>query len=47
MIATQKLSGKVAFVVGGSRSIGGAIAKRLAADGAAVALTYLDQTKNT
>jgi 3-oxoacyl-[acyl-carrier protein] reductase len=34
------LSGKVALVTGGSRSIGAAIVKRLAADGAAVALTY-------
>lgn len=34
------LAGKVALVTGGARSIGAAIAKRLAADGAAVALTY-------
>jgi len=36
----QKLAGKVAVVTGGSRSIGAAIAKRLAADGASVAITY-------
>ncbi|WP_431224784.1 3-oxoacyl-ACP reductase family protein [Serratia sp. L9] len=41
MSTTQSLQGKVAFIQGGSRGIGAAIAKRLASEGAAVALTYV------
>ena len=35
-----KLEGKIALITGGSRGIGAAIAKRLASNGANVAITY-------
>lgn len=37
---SNRLSGKVALVTGGSRGIGAAVVKRLVQEGAAVALTY-------
>jgi len=40
-MTTHTLSGKVALIQGGSRGIGAAIVKRLAAQGAAVAFTYV------
>jgi 3-oxoacyl-[acyl-carrier protein] reductase len=38
--SAKRLDGKIAIVTGGSRGIGAAIALRLAADGAQVAITY-------
>lgn len=46
MTTSLSLSSKVAFIQGGSRGIGAAIAKRLARDGASVALTYNQSSKD-
>src|SRR5262245_44785521 len=41
LVSMNELHGKVALVTGGSRGIGAAIARTLAARGADVAITYL------
>ncbi|AGI23897.1 3-oxoacyl-ACP reductase family protein [Pseudomonas sp. MT3] len=45
MSTNQPLAGKVAFIQGGSRGIGAAIAQRLANEGAAVAFTYVSSAQ--
>jgi 3-oxoacyl-[acyl-carrier protein] reductase len=46
MTMSKRLEGKSAIVTGGSRGIGAAIAKRLAVDGASVAITYASDAKS-
>ncbi|HEV7661146.1 MAG TPA: SDR family oxidoreductase [Allosphingosinicella sp.] len=41
---SANLDGKVALIVGGSRGIGAAISRRMAADGASVAIIHLSRT---
>lgn len=40
----RALEGKVALVIGGTRGIGAAISRRMAADGASVAIIYLSRS---
>src|ERR1700688_283100 len=42
---SKKLEGKIALITGGSRGIGAAVAKRLATDGANIAITYAKDAK--
>lgn len=41
----RSLSDKVTLVIGGSRGIGAAVSRRMAADGASVAIVYLSRSK--